>query len=236
MTSSLDELRQRQWLWKGSTIPAADGRRHSSGHAGLDRYLSGGWPTSGVIELQPTQFGIGELRLILPLLHHLATQEPEGLQVWIDPPARLTPDALPTPRFSPFLILRPPHPKDALWAAEQVLRSGHCRYLVLWHTGLNPAQAKRLQVAAHGQNTLAFVISLPKPLHRALALRMRVSLQATAQGVRLEVPKQQQGWPLPPFELDLHDDSSVLYPRRPASGLAGFGPCPCPGPADAAND
>ncbi len=205
MNAHLDQLQQKQWLWKGAEAATQATRRLASGYPLLDRYLAGGWPDSGVIELQPSHWGIGELRLILPLLQTLVARDPEGLQVWINPPARLTPYSLPRPQSPQLLLLRPRQPQQALWAAEQALNSGHCSYLVLWQRGLNPAQAKRLQLAARTHQALAFVISRPPRTRQALPLTLRMSLQPAAQGLTLEVTKQQQGWPLPPLQLAWHE-------------------------------
>ena len=77
-------------LWRGKDLLSTTGLNPSqhtaltSGYAELDsRLLGGGWPQQGLVDLLLPQAGIGELRLILPVLQQL-TQN--AYVVWINPP------------------------------------------------------------------------------------------------------------------------------------------------------
>ena len=146
MSALLEQLNRRQWLWHGNSQQAAY-QAVSSGYAQLDQQLAGGFPASGVIDLQ-SDIGIGELRLLLP---YLQQQHTDGrLLVLICPPAQPCADMLAAHgiNLTQLLLLRPRQTKDALWAAEQCLQSGVVSTVLLWQHRLTLAQARRLQLAA----------------------------------------------------------------------------------------
>ena len=66
--------------------------------------------------------------------------------------------------------------RDALWAAEQCLRSGSCGAVLCWPQQADDRALRRLQVAAESGQTLAFAY---RPLREAVnpspaALRLAV--------------------------------------------------------------
>ena len=69
--------------------------------------------------------------------------------------------------------------RDALWAAEQCLRSGSCGAVLCWPQQADDRALRRLQVAAEAGQTLAFAY---RPLREAVnpspaALRLVVDAQ-----------------------------------------------------------
>ena len=66
MSALLQQLARRQLLWHGNSQQAAY-QAVSSGYPLLDQQLAGGFPSTGLIDIQ-TDTGIGELRLLLPYL------------------------------------------------------------------------------------------------------------------------------------------------------------------------
>ena len=74
-TVPLESLLQHPALWRGRQ--AAVRPTLSSGSALLDARLpSGGWPAGGLTEILTRRAGLGELRLVLPLLRRLSQQTP----------------------------------------------------------------------------------------------------------------------------------------------------------------
>ena len=69
---SLEKLLENPRVWRGSS------RAHSqtglaSGYPKLDRCLpGGGWPPAALTEILTAQYGIGELRLLMPALAKLS--------------------------------------------------------------------------------------------------------------------------------------------------------------------
>jgi len=140
----------RSALWFGHQLGAAEVPTVPSGFDALDAELpGGGWPLAGLTELlQQAEPGGGELALLAAALARAAA--PGGQVVWIAPPH--TPfapalQALGVP-LDRFLWLSPASPKDAAWAAEQVLRSGTCAWLQWWSPKTTPDVLRRLHLAA----------------------------------------------------------------------------------------
>jgi hypothetical protein len=158
---SLIELESalRDRLWRGNMLVASNPSM-PSGFAELDKELpGGGWPTHCLSELLLSHYGLGEVRLLAPVLARLSrahrqiilllpaneneqTVYPDGwAQIGIDP-ARL-------------LMVRAPRPADRLWALEQALKSASFGALIGWVDPLRPEALRRLQVAAAGANGLS---------------------------------------------------------------------------------
>lgn len=118
-------------LWRASQLARAGTRCVDTGHAALSSQLpGGGWPTGTLVELLQQQPGIGEMRLLRPALQACAERRIVLLQP-PHPPQALALAALGLPP-SRLLWLRTGRSADALWAAEQVLRSGSCGALLFW--------------------------------------------------------------------------------------------------------
>jgi protein ImuA len=138
-----------------------------TGHPALTAELpGGGWPAGALIELLAPQPGIGELRLLAPVLARAAGKP----VVLIQPPHALQPLALAYWGIDPsgFVMLPAPRTADALWAAEQALRAGTCaavcsgsRTSARTHCGAQSGRAERSGVV------------LPLPAGRRRATRRR---------------------------------------------------------------
>jgi protein ImuA len=116
-------------LWRASQLARGSTRCVDTGHAPLTSQLpGGGWPVGTLVELLQQQPGIGEMRLLRPALQACAERRIVLLQP-PHPPQALALAALGLPT-SQLLWLRTQRSADALWAAEQVLRSGSCGALL----------------------------------------------------------------------------------------------------------
>jgi len=161
IVSSLAEILQRQSVWRGGA-PAAAVPAAPTGYAALDAELpGGGWPASGLAELLCPAEGVGELQIVLPALAALTGA---GHRIaWLAPPYLPYAPALRAAgvRLSGLTVVRAPGRRDALWAAEQALRSGTFRALLLWLPRASYAELRRLAVAA--QAGLGFVLAFRPP-------------------------------------------------------------------------
>jgi protein ImuA len=107
-------------LWRASQLAHANTRCVDTGHPALSRQLpGGGWPTGTLIDLLLQQPGIGEMRLLRPVLAAAAARR-IVLLLPPHPPQALAALGVPP---SQLIWLRARRGADALWAAEQVLRS-----------------------------------------------------------------------------------------------------------------
>ena len=186
--TTVSELKASGQVWSlHEAIP--HGMMLSSGFAELDQVLAGGFPAHTVIELQ-SPLGIGEFRLLLPCLTRTSARS--LLLVFINPPLPISSQMLQTAGISPeqVLFLHPANVQDALWAAEQCLKSACCGSVVLWQPQLSIAQLKRLQLCAlDGQATL-FMFRDQRQHQLSLPLALSLQITPALQGVRVRVLKR----------------------------------------------
>jgi cell division inhibitor SulA len=200
---ALLQLEKDRLVWRARQVTGPDQRRQSSSYPTLDAHLQGGWPQTGLVELACGSTGIGELRLLFPLLAKAQAR----LQVWINPPAQLN-GALAQYgiSLSQTLLIRCQNPQHALWSAEQSLNSGCCSHLILWAKSLTAPQAKRLQVSAKDNQSLMFWLHpQAEPSTSALPVSARFSLAPLATGLHLKIHKYQGQWPQHPCQVDMHE-------------------------------
>jgi hypothetical protein len=152
---ALDSLFNGGRVWKGrSAAPPAS--VHPTGLAALDAVLpSGGWPEAALSEILVAQQGVGELRLVWPTLARLSAAG-ERI-VLVAPPYTPYPHAWQNAGVDlRQLSVIQADERDALWAAEQCLRSGSCGAVLCWPHKADDRALRRLQVAAETGQTLAF--------------------------------------------------------------------------------
>ncbi|NMZ40902.1 translesion DNA synthesis-associated protein ImuA [Pseudomonas proteolytica] len=152
---ALDSLFNGGRVWKGR--PAAPPASvHPTGLAALDAVLpSGGWPEAALSEILVAQQGVGELQLVWPTLARLSAAG-ERI-VLVAPPYTPYPHAWQNAGVDlRQLSVIQADDRDALWAAEQCLRSGSCGAVLCWPRRADDRALRRLQVAAETGQTLAF--------------------------------------------------------------------------------
>ena len=183
-------LATRRDLWRGRES-AGGAATLSSGHRDLDRLLpGGGWPCGRIVELVPERFGVGELHLLLPFLAERTRRE--------HPVVLIAPPLIPCPQnlqaagldLAQLVVVRDRN--QALWAAEQCLKSGLCGAVSIWPPQRVPARTlRRLQLAAEQGPAPVFVHyrpdQPPPPSLATLRLAIRPGseleiLRATGRG------------------------------------------------------
>jgi len=207
MQALLEQLSRRQLIWQGSAVRQSP-TGVPSGYPEFDQAL-GGWPERGLIALQSLP-AIGELRLLLPLLSRLQQQ---GLLCLINPPQQLQAEPLLAAglQLQQILLLPDLSAADGLWAAEQVLRSGLFKAVLLWQHQLPQVAGRRLQLAAEQQQALLVQFSM-ETLTLSLPLALALSLSPTSQGLQVKVLKRRAGWAGQVFTLNLQSSWPALYP------------------------
>lgn len=188
--AGLDEILEKHPVWRGeSAAPGADGV--PTGFEILDRELpGGGWPRGALTELLAAREGFGELQLVLPALAALTQR---GKRVaWLAPPHLPYAPALAAAGLdlTRLAVVRAPGRRDALWAAEQVLRSASCEALLAWLPEARYAELRRLAVAADegGACLLAF-----RPLAAAAEsspAALRLALEPAGPGIEVRFLKR----------------------------------------------
>ncbi|VVM56307.1 hypothetical protein PS645_01022 [Pseudomonas fluorescens] len=181
---ALDTLFNGGQVWKGRPAPAATSPQ-PTGHAALDAALpTGGWPEAALSEILLAGQGVGELQLVWPALARLAAA---GERIVL-----VAPPYVPYPMawLNAGVDLRQlsiiqASDRDALWAAEQCLRSGSCGAVLCWPQKADDRALRRLQVAAESGSTLAFAYrSLQEALNPSPAA-LRIAIDARPAQLRV---------------------------------------------------
>lgn len=231
--ASLTNILQRPSVWRGgapasfiTAVPAAP-----TGFAALDAELpGGGWPVGGLAELLCSTEGIGELQIVLPALAALTGA---GHRIaWLAPPYLPYAPALKAAgvRLANLTVVRAPGRRDALWAAEQALRSGAFHALLLWLPRASYAELRRLAVAAQTGPGFALAFRPPEAGCESSPAVLRLALEPAAEATGHPVIRilKRRGLPLAaPLFLPI-ERPSVKRPAH-ALGRAPLSPVPPPG-------
>ncbi|WP_040263349.1 translesion DNA synthesis-associated protein ImuA [Pseudomonas massiliensis] len=192
---SLEGLLDTRRVWKGRAIaddlPAQV--TQPTGHRGLDQALPlGGWPPAALSEILLPADGSGELHLLWPTLARL-TQGQQHV-VLVGPPFIPYPPAWQAAGVDlQWLTWVRAEGKDALWAAEQCLRSGSCGAVVCWPGTVDDRALRRLQVAAETGQVLGFALRGSQAAGNPSPAALRIALSVQPAG--LNILKCRGGFP-----------------------------------------
>jgi hypothetical protein len=186
----------------------------STGFPLLDTHLPGnGWPRGGLGEFLLSTAGVGELRLLAPLLEHLSHNEARWI-AWVNPPFVPYAPALSALGIdiSKILLIHPKDHKDALWALERTSKSGSCSVVLGWldERKLKVKDTRRLQLAARQGRTFTCLF---RPEQAAaqnsmaeLRLQMSTPLRDQELGeLTVSINKRRGGWPVAGVQLSVSD-------------------------------
>jgi len=217
MAASVDQLLQQHpaRLWRareqgGSATSIPPGL--PTGYDALDCCLPGqGWPRQGLIEILSDHRGIGELKLLMPVLARLcapraATTRKQGRPVassgqggwiaWVSPPYQPYAPALAAWGIDVARVLVVHGAGATEWAMDQALRSEACSAVLGWANPRDPHALRRLQLAAEQSRSLAVLFRplqaglLPSPAVLRLAL-----LGDHHNGLQVRIVKSRGGRP-----------------------------------------
>jgi cell division inhibitor SulA/protein ImuA len=192
-----------------------------TGFRELDAELpGGGWPAGSLAELLPAHDGIGELRILGPALARLARAG--GRLAWIAPPYLPYAPALVAAGIAlgQVLIVRTGAARDALWAAEQALRSAACSAVLVWPGEAKYPMLRRLQLAAESAPTVTFVFRAPRAAGEASPAALRLALDTAAGGIAVRILKRRGAVCTRPIAIDLgrpHATVDCAVPAEPAA-------------------
>ena len=206
-------LTQLPGVWRGGELEHVVHRTVATGHAALDRELpGGGWPMGTLSEVLHDGVGIGEVGFLAGALARAS--EGDRLIAWIDPPHLPYAPALAQAGIvlERCLVARPANGEDALWAAEQALKSGACGAALLWLQGVKNQYAwlRRLQMAAEAGRAMA--IHFRGTADEALSTPAHLRIVVTRENgvLHARIPKRRG----PPLAASVAIDSSVVAARK----------------------
>ena len=214
-------------VWRAGEMDRAVAAGIPSGHARLDMELpGGGWPRASLVEVLHDGAGLGEVSLLFGALKAVGQ---EGRAVaWINPPHLPYAPALASAGMplDACLVVRPASAEDALWSADQALRSGACGAALFWlPEKTDYASLRRLQMAAESGRTLAVLFRSTSAAALATPAHLRVLVTQHEGLLRVSLPKRRG----PPLVRPI----AIRLPGRPArfgdgykSSSEGFVPVP----------
>lgn len=173
-------------VWRPGERPAVPLRVLPCGVPGLERELpGGGWPLGCITEVIGSATGIGEVSLLLPALAEL-TRRGESV-AWVAPPFVPYAPALQQAGIDlrQMLHIDAQDEGDALWAAEQSLRSGTCGAVLVWPGRADNTALRRLQLAAEAGG--AWCVVLRERAAAGVASPAAVRVEVDSDGRRRQV-------------------------------------------------
>jgi len=198
-------------LWRAHQLGRPREAVTASGYPGLDAQLpGGGWPARVLTELLLPHAGVGELRLLAPVLGALQRQQ-RGV-MWFDPPAAPCAWALSALGIDLRQLVivqsrqaarvkgsarRKLPAADVLWALEHALKSGHLGAAVAWLPARLPADAlRRLQLAAQAHDGPVFLLRDVQERARPSAAPLRLLLGSAGPDLLRVALLKRRGPPL----------------------------------------
>ena len=187
----LARLLEHPAIWRGrSSAPQAT---ITSGFLTLDAALpGGGWPQLGLVEILTPQFGIGELRLLVPALAQLTQRSAPRWITWVAPPFEPYAPALAARGLAleRQLVVRT---QTVLWAMEQALGCGACDVTLAWTRRAPARSLRRLQLAAERGRTLGVLFRALCNAREASPAMLRLAVEPLREGVRVTLLKSRGG-------------------------------------------
>jgi hypothetical protein len=164
---------------------------YTSGCSELDAVLPyGGWQSGTIVEVMPTQTGVGEFRLLMPALAEISRTERH--LALVSPPYIPFAPALQAHgvQLERLFVIDATKNADALWAMEQMLRCKSFGAVVGWPKEIKDRDVRRLQLAAEAGRSIGF---LYRPIVAAAfgspaAVRLKLSRSKTG-GLEIDVLK-----------------------------------------------
>jgi protein ImuA len=206
-------------LWLASQLAQSSTRCIDTGFAALSAQLPGnGWPTGNLIDLLVQQPGSGEMRLLGPALAKVSGAP----IVLLQPPHSPQSLALAALGLNPSQLVwvRCSKSSDALWAAEQILRSGSCGALLFWQTHARGETLRRLHLAAQSGDTLFCMLRPLTAAQDASPALLRVAVRPAPGGVDLEFVKRRGPQRDTPLFLPLLSSTLMLRPAAVAKPVS----------------
>jgi len=213
MKTSLADILAQHSVWRGGAFVRPAVPALPTGFAVLDRELpGGGWPSGALTEILGLREGVGELQLVLPALVTLSTS---GRRVvWLAPPHLPYAPALAAAGVDlvQLSVVRAPGRRDALWAAEQVLRAGNCDALLAWFRDIRYAELRRLAVAAEASRAFCALFRPSEAAREPSPACLRIALEPMHGGLAARILKRRGALAAAP----------VLLPvKRPVHAVGG---------------
>jgi len=205
-------------VWRADQLGHGGVAALPSSFAQLDAQLpGGGWPLGMPTELIARNPGIGELRLVVPLLKRLTRER--KLVILLGPPHMPYAPALASfgIDLDYLIVIQATQAADRLWAVEQVLRSASFGTLLAWlpQGRTRPEHLRRMQLAAQATRGPVFLFrELPAQFEASPAPLRLLLLPRPGQQLSVQILKRRGPVLAQPLVLDLPQPPSTLRISR----------------------
>ena len=209
----LQKLLESPDIWRPGHACLSGRQTCTTGFSVLDQWLGGGWPLGVLTEVLLDDPGVGELGLMMPALVKLCTgrigqmrnhanknllqteAKQSSWSVFIAPPHIPYAPALADYHIdvSRLLVITPDTSADALWAMEQVLRSGIFAAVFGWFAMVDMHALRRLQLAAEAGMSLACIFRHTRFASSASPAAVRIRLEPDSGETRLHILRNRYG-------------------------------------------
>ncbi len=204
-------------VWRAGRLDISTNTGLSSGFSALDPVLPGaGWPVGALTELICREPGIGELRLLVPLLRRITQQR--KFAILLAPPHIPYAPALASfgIDLSYLVVIQAPNAVDRLWAVEQTLKSTGFGALLAWlpQQRTRPEHLRRMQLAAQSAGGPVFLFrQLPAQFEASPAPLRLLLLPRPNQQLSVQVLKRRGPVIAQPLLLNLPQPVSTFTLR-----------------------
>lgn len=208
-------------VWRAGRLDTMAASGLSSGFAALDPALPGsGWPVGALTELICREPGIGELRLLVPLLRRITQQR--KFAILLAPPHIPYAPALASfgIDLSYLVVIQAPNAGDRLWAVEQTLKSTGFGALLAWlpQQRTRPEHLRRMQLAAQSAAGPVFLFrQLPAQFEASPAPLRLLLLPRPNQQLSVQILKRRGPVIAQPLLLNLPQPVSTFTLRASAT-------------------
>ena len=188
-------------VWHAASLASAAGLTVASGHAVLDAQLpGGGWPVGGICEILQAHGEHNEWRLLLSALKRVVgVAGQSSAVVLVGAPHVPFGPGLAAQGLDPRRLVQviASAPAERLWVAEQSLRCAAVQAVLAWLPQVQADQLRRLQMTAHANSKLLFVM---RPVQARAesspaVLRLLLASQSQSDALQLHILKR-RGRPL----------------------------------------
>jgi hypothetical protein len=220
MRLAVADLAKFPGVWRGGELENASHPVVPTGHPALDRELpGGGWPTGTLSEVLHDGVGIGEVSFLAGALVRACADG--RLIAWVNPPYLPYAPALAQSGLAleRCVVLRPANREDAMWAAEQALRSGACGAVLFWLANEEYSWLRRLQMAAEAGRAMGVSFRNCAAERFSTPAHLRVVLARDEGLLKVRIPKRRGPPLLAPVALEVGRRGRIKPPKvAPCSG------------------